>query len=102
MQAKATAKYRKQERSDAEVIGQEEQAASVAQSQKALQDLFKRWNSNMDQASSSFAYTLQAERRVCIYSLHQARVGMQQCLPICRSGLVRLTRAEGVKWAFER
>lgn len=51
MQVKATAKFKKQHRTDSDLIGQEEQAASRAQTQDALQDLFKRWKSSMDQAS---------------------------------------------------
>ncbi len=51
MQVKGTAKFKKQHKVDADTIGQEEQAASRAKTQDTLQELFKRWNSSMEQAS---------------------------------------------------
>ena len=77
MQAKATAKYKKQQRTDADGIGQEEQAASSAQSQNSLQNLFKRWHSNMEQASSMFIHTPQAVCRAHIWNFQQVMTGMQ-------------------------
>ena len=53
MQVKATAKSQRQHKNDPGMIGQEEQAATRAQTQEALQDLFRKWEDNMKQASDA-------------------------------------------------
>ncbi len=102
MQVKATAKFKKQQRIDADVIGQEVQAASRAKTQDSLQDLFKRWNSSMEQASCLFSDTPQAVCRACIQSFHPVTTGAQQCLSTCRLEVMYLSLAGGASRAFER
>ncbi|CAL5227559.1 g10551 [Coccomyxa viridis] len=56
-QVKGTAKFKRQHKVDADTIGQEEQAASRAKTQDTLQELFKRWNSSMEQVGAGAAHT---------------------------------------------
>lgn len=54
MQVKATAKSKKQQQGiDTDIIKQEDEAASRAHSQDALQNLFTRWEHSMEQARRS-------------------------------------------------
>lgn len=54
MQVKATAKSKKQQQGiDTDIIKKEDEAASRAHSQDALQNLFTRWEHSMEQARRS-------------------------------------------------